>query len=400
MGVEGLRSVTPQDPSSRIGAIDILRGIALFGVLMVNLITEFRVDVFQQFISPAPPMPMLDRFVVSGVSIFFELKAFALFSFLFGVGLAIQFDRLAKTSRRFQLLVRRLVVLLAFGLIHIFLIWNGDILTQYALLGLIALPMLYLSNVWLVTIAVLLLAFYTGLPHSLPADFFWPSTEWLQEHVDQANRVYATGTYLEITRFSWNETSHIASLLLCVAPRTLALFLLGAVAWRTGLLSQSERHKRLLLVLMSTGLLIGGALSFFEAMSSDPAWARIAGGIVNVFPMGPVMLAMGYMAAVISLVSFTRARTALRIIGPLGRMAFTSYIMQSLIFCTIFYGYGLGLFGRLGAFVTLIIGITVYALQIVVSMWWLRRYRFGPLEWLWRTLMYGTRQPLVLSKSA
>jgi uncharacterized protein len=364
----------PQDPSDRIDVIDILRGIALFGVLVVNLVTEFRVDVFQQFIWPPRATPFaLDRYVEAGVSVFFELKAFALFSFLFGVGLAIQFDRLTKTSRRCQLLIRRLIALLAFGLIHMFLIWNGDILTEYALLGLLALPMLYLSNVWLVTIAMLLLAFYTGLPHSLPADFFWPSDGWLREHVDQANHVYATGTYLEIARFSWNETAHVASLLLCIAPRTLALLLLGAVAWRTGLLSHPERHKRLLLGLMGAGLLVGGALSLLEAAAPDSSWASTARGFANIFPMGPVILAMGYMAAVITLVSFTRVRTVLAIFGPLGRMAFTNYIMQSIIFCAIFYGYGFGLFGKLGAFATLMMGIAVYALQLIASRWWLRR---------------------------
>ncbi|GGA40730.1 DUF418 domain-containing protein [Dyella nitratireducens] len=383
----------PQEPFDRISAIDILRGIALFGVLMVNLVTEFRVDVFQQFLPTTSPASEMDHYVETGVGVFLELKAFALFSFLFGVGLAIQFERLAKTQRRLVLLVRRLVVLLGFGLIHFYLIWNGDILTEYALIGLIALPMLYLSNVWLATIALLLLAFYMGLPHSLSPDFFWPSTEWLQQHVEEANRVYASGSYAEILKFSWQEIPHIVPLHLAIASRTLALFLLGAVAWRTGLLRQPKRHQALLVGLMVFGLLVGSALNLLEAVGPHSTWIGVARTLDGLAPLSPVILAMGYMSAVIVLVSFTPARGVLSVFGPLGRMAFTNYLMQSLIFCGIFYGYGLGYFGKLGATSTLILGVAVYAIQIVISIRWLERYRFGPVEWLWRTLMYGTRQP-------
>jgi uncharacterized protein len=80
-------------------------------------------------------------------------------------------------------------------------------------------------------------------------------------------------------------------------------------------------------------------------------------------------------------------------------MAFTNYILQSLIFGWIFYGYGLGYFGRLGAAETLILGAAVYAAQMAVSAWWLGRYRFGPIEWLWRTMMYGVRQPMIQSRA-
>jgi uncharacterized protein len=384
----------PQNPSDRIGAIDILRGIALFGVLMVNLVTGFRVDIFQQFLPSTGATTGLDYYVETGVGVFLELKAFALFSFLFGVGLAIQFERLAETQRRLLLLVRRLVVLLGFGLIHFFLIWNGDILTEYALVGLIALPLIYLSNVWLVTFALLLLAFYMGLPHSLPPDFFWPSTAWLQQHVESARHVYASGTYAKILKFSWQEIPHLIPLHVAIAARTLALFLLGAVAWRTGLLRQPERHKPLLLGMMGLGLLVGTALSLLEAVAPNSTWSGMARSLDSFTPLSPVILAMGYMSAVICLVSFTRARYVLSVFGPLGQMAFTNYLMESLIFCVIFYGYGLGYFGKLDAATALVIGILVYAAQIVGSMWWLRRYRFGPMEWLWRTLMYGVFQPM------
>jgi uncharacterized protein len=110
--------------------------------------------------------------------------------------------------------------------------------------------------------------------------------------------------------------------------------------------------------------------------------------------IAPPILALGYCAALTWLVEFSPARPLLAAFAPLGRMAFTNYIAESLIFSVLFFGFGLGLYGRIGAAVTLLLGTTVYALQMALSAWWLRHYRFGPLEWSWRSLMYGRRQPM------
>src|SRR5437868_5953036 len=115
-------------PDDRIESIDIVRGLALFGVLIVNLVTEFRVSIFQQFLPMSPSLAVRDRVVERIVALGFEAKAFCLFALLFGVGLAIQFDRLGKRGRPRYWLARRLVILLVFGLVHLLLIWNGDIL--------------------------------------------------------------------------------------------------------------------------------------------------------------------------------------------------------------------------------------------------------------------------------
>jgi uncharacterized membrane protein YeiB len=130
----------------RLESIDILRGLALFGVLSVNLVTEFRVSIFEQFLPQARERDLINRAVIWFVHNALELKAFALFSFLFGVGMAMQFERLSNTGRPLYWLTRRLLVLLSFGLIHLLLIWNGDILTEYALARLMVLPLLYASR--------------------------------------------------------------------------------------------------------------------------------------------------------------------------------------------------------------------------------------------------------------
>jgi uncharacterized protein len=128
------------------------------------------------------------------------------------------------------------------------------------------------------------------------------------------------------------------------------------------------------------------------------AVAGIGGGAalaaVDSYAFAPVLLALGYGAAIMALMQFPVARRLLSTFAPAGRMAFTNYLLQSVIFGFIFFGYGLGQFGRMGAATAFVIGVAVYVAQLILSKWWLRRYRFGPIEWLWRTLMYGVAQPM------
>jgi uncharacterized protein len=380
---------TPVSPSERIDAIDVLRGLALFGVLAINVVTEFRVSIFEQFLPAARPTSPFDRAVEIFLTMAIELKALALFSFLFGVGLAIQFERLAGDAYRTTLLVRRLTVLLTIGLGHLFLIWNGDILTEYALAGFIVLPFLLGPRWLLATGALLFLGLYLIMP-LLPPVVSWPTATWMADHVAEARSAYGMGGFSEVLAFRIREVPSILPLHVSVFPRTIALFLFGAYTWRSGILRRSAAYRRLLFAVAGVGVLIGGGLTVAAQGVGFFEWSSLARGRLPVERLATVILASGYGAAVIALV--TLWPRFLMWAAPLGRMAFTNYLAQSLIFGWIFYGYGLGLFGRLGASAGLAIGVGVYVTQVVVSAWWLRHYRFGPVEWLWRTSMYGERQ--------
>jgi len=383
----------PVPPNRRVAAIDVLRGVALFGVLSVNLITEFRVSLFQQFIPPTMDGSRLDQMVDTVVSIGMELKAFALFSLLFGIGLAIQFDRLAAKAQRLSLLVRRLLVLLGFGILHLCFIWNGDILTEYALVGLIALPFLYVSNRALVATCAVALLFYAAMPSWIPDSFFGPDEAGLRQYVRVATSVYASGTWSEVVRFNIAEIPRIVPLHVLVAPRTFALFLLGAFVWRTGLLRNPERHRRVLISTAMVGLVLGLSMNLLELPDAGAPWRALAPVVSALTTLGPVVLAIGYGATCVALYTFTRASCVLGLLGPLGRMAFSNYLAQSVVFGWIFFGYGLGMFGRLSSSQAMLLGLAVYVIQVLISLWWLKQFRFGPMEWLWRTLMYGVRQP-------
>lgn len=287
----------PVDPSSRVGSIDALRGIALFGVLAINLETEFRVSIFQQFL-PHAPDPGLTGLIDRALDIFIDMKAFALFSLQFGVGLAIQFERFGRSERRTSLLVRRLLILLA-SLIHLFLIWNGDILAEYALAGLVVLPLLF-APAWLMAIGCAVFFALFLLQPLLPAFFAFPSQAWLAEHVKTANQVYANGTFLEVLQFPIKEVAAFLPLHSYVFPRTLGLFLLGAVSWRMGLFDRSPGVTRWLRLaaafLIAAGLILTAALS-----------AHRYGG-----PAGTILLALGYAALVVAIEATKSGRRWLR----------------------------------------------------------------------------------------
>lgn len=372
----------PVVPAERVDAIDVVRGVALFGVMAINLLTEFRESIFQQFLPPLAESPA-DRVTDAIARFGLDMKSFSLFSFLFGVGLAIQYERLGRHGAPLHWLWRRLWVLLVFGLIHLLFIWNGDILTEYAVAGFLVLPLLLVSDgmLWLAATACLVFFALMPLLHLPIPD---PAQPWLRQHVAAANVAYGQGTFIQEHRFSFHEVADMVPLHLWVFPRTLGLFLLGVISWRAGLFvkpyENCVRIAMLAVVLTSLGVVL------------THADGRITGRIA------PPILALGYGATLVWLVEFTPLRRLLRAFAPLGRMAFTNYIAQSVIFSLLFYACGLGLYGRLGSTATLLLGTGVYAAQMAVSAWWLRHFRFGPLEWLWRSLMYGRRQPMVVAK--
>jgi uncharacterized protein len=364
------KPMAPVEASERLVALDILRGLALFGVMAINIVYEFRVSIFEQFLPVYPPLSPLNKAIATFLEAAISLKAFALFSLLFGVGLATQFDRLAEKPRA-VLLVRRLLALLAFGLVHATLIWNGDILIEYALAGLVVLPLLYGPRWLLAAAALALLILYSTFYVSRFVPF--PDMPWMSRHVIEARRIYASGSFLEIARFRIDEIPAIAVLHIWIFPRTLALFLTGALVWRTGVLQHASQKRWLPLGVAAT------------AAALTP-WVSTATATVT--------LALAYAAVIIVVASTPTGARLLGWAAPLGRMAFTNYLVQSVIFGWVFYGYGLGLFGKLSVATALAFGIIVYVGQVFASRWWLGRYRFGLVEWVWRALMYGRRPPM------
>ncbi len=361
--MDGMQPVPRQD---RYAQLDVLRGLALFGVLFVNLLTLFRVSLFAHILDLDTP-PATDyagRTILAMMSALVEFKAFTLFSFLFGAGVALQAQRGASAMH----LLRRHLILLAIGLIHLILIWNGDILTLYAVCGLLLIPLLRLSDRVAAVLGALMIisSYVTPLPVALPG------ADAMRAQAELANRVYAHGGYAEILAFRWRETVQFIGPLLCLTfVKTLGVMLLGMAAWRSGRLNDPRKEAYI------TPAILFGTIGFTGMFVGSDALAQVP-------------LALTYAAC---LYLWFRPSSWL---AAGGQMALTSYLTQSLIFSFVFYGYGLGLFGgQVGAFACTVASIALYLAQLAFSRWWLERFHFGPAEWLWRCGTYGRLQPFV-----
>ena len=243
------------------------------------------------------------------------------------------------------------------------------------------LPLLWGPRWLLACGALAFLALYL-LMQAYPPPGLFPDISTIARAVAVEHRIYATGGYADVLALRLREMPLIFPMHVFIFPRTIGLFLLGAWAWRSGILRTP--HQGLMSSIAAAGIVSGATLTILSYLK----------GALFTDPSGTILLALGYAAAIIGIANLKSGRKWLGWAAPLGRMAFTNYLMQSLIFSSIFYGYGLGLFGRLGAATALAIGIAVYVAQVFFSRWWLRRFRYGPVEWLWRTLMYGEAQPM------
>jgi len=378
----------PASLSERVRSLDIIRGLALFGVLIVNILLIFRGPLLEHIRTHFAGLKGVDRLVELLSAGVFEFKAFTIFSFLFGVGISIQFERAASRQVGAQFFVlRRLVWLFLLGTAHLFLVWDGDILTLYAICGLLLLPLVRMRSPILFLIGAVLVA----LPEFVSLEVRPPSGLAAMADIARARQVYGNEGYLPILKFRWYESwSLIVPLLIAVLPRTTGLMCWGAVAWRSGILREPNQHRRKLVAALATGAAFGGAITLNNMLASSSGRAPWP-PLQNTRLDPSILLALAYVSG---LLLWLKPRRALLLPGlaALGQMALTNYLLQSIVLGCIFYGYGFGLFGRVGSAVAAGIGVTLYIAQIQLSRFWLRRFRFGPFEWLWRSLSYGRRQ--------
>ncbi len=388
---EGDGPLRPVEGADRIEALDVLRGVALLGVLLVNLLSDFRIPLAEHLLRFHTATGHLDRLVDVLVAAFLEFKAITLFSLLFGAGLG-GFDKraAARGAGARLLLARRLAVLLGIGLAHMLLVWNGDILTLYAACGLLLLPVLRLPVAAQVVAGVVAAA----LPWVVDLGPAIPDEDALRSMAAEARGVYARGSYAEVLAFHRAETRQlIIPLLLGVLPRTLGVMLLGLASWRAGVVRDPPGHRGLLWVVAIAGGVVGGsATALHVASASTGSPSPVPGRLLDAASSLP--LALAYASILLLAGRGSRGRPLVSAVAAVGRMALTNYLAQSLALGLIFYGYGLGWSGHLGSAPAALVGLALYAGQLAFSSAWLRRYRFGPAEWAWRSLTYGRRQPM------
>jgi uncharacterized protein len=397
----------------RMVAIDVLRGFALLGILLMNIQSFSMIGA--AYVNPMAygDMTGANYCVWLLCHIFADQKFMSIFSMLFGAGIVLMTGRQdASQGRSAAVHYRRMGVLLLFGLIHAYLIWYGDILVAYALCGMVAYLFRRLPPWALIVLGVLVIAvhsaIYFGISESVP---YWPPGEIEKFRRDLKPEPADIAKELATVRGNWlgqlphraKESLFLETLIFAMwtAWRAGGLMLVGMALFKLGAFSAkwSARSYWLMLVV---GMVVGVPVIVYGNNTIadhdwDPIYLMFTGYEFNYW--GSLFVSLGYVGAVMLVCQHAGMSWLSRPLAAVGQMALTNYLMQSLICTTIFYGHGFGLFGHVERVGQLGIVFAVWAFQLIVSPIWLRYFQYGPAEWLWRALTYGKIPSLIRSES-
>ncbi|HRF83374.1 MAG: DUF418 domain-containing protein [Xanthomonadales bacterium] len=399
--------LAPIAPAERIAALDVLRGFALVGILLMNM-EAFAGPMVRALTGLDPTLTGVNRLTDGLIYFFVQGKFFTLFSLLFGMGFAMMVMRAEAAGRPFaRLYWRRSLALLGIGLVHALLIWSGDVLVIYALLSIPLLAFRELSARWL---AWLGLAVYLAAPAMLLGiglmSLWVPGWDALMaqgaEHsvaLEQAQeQTYASGTYAMAVAQRVRDFGFMLSGLMVFGAMVFGMFLIGAAFMRSGAIQNPQLHVRLYQQLRWSVLALGllaMLASFVIQPTVSPATFDFHTGLAQALAtMAGLLMCLGYLAWVMRGLEVPRAAHYLNWLAPAGRMALTNYLVQSIVCTLVFYGYGLGFFEHLPRFWQVPFALGLFAVQVLYSQWWLQRFRFGPAEWLWRSITYWQLQPM------
>jgi uncharacterized protein len=397
----------PIAPGARQPILDVLRGFAVLGILLVNIEHMGGADLYLLMAGTSPPVRgTLDGAATFAIGWLVAGKFLASFAILFGVGAALMVDRASGPSRDPQrMLARRYLALLVLGVAHMLLLFPGDILFAYGLTGLVLLLFVRLAAGRLAWWSGGLLGAAVVASAGLGAWLAWlgppppddpvaaTMTEFLAERRVAAIEAFTTGDYGDVvTAHMWEATLIQAGQLL-VLPWILGLFLLGLAVGKSGVVADPGRYARPLRLTAAIGLGVGlplnlvlgrlGPMAMGSVLSrtEDPAALTVLSAIG--FTLGAPLLAVGYLSALTLL--------CLRIgpVGPLasvGRVALSAYLLQSALALMVFAGFGL--YDRVSTLQALGITIGIWGVLLLAASQWSRHFRFGPVEWLWRAVTY------------
>lgn len=400
--------VQPVEERERIHALDALRGIALLGILMVNMGAFKGLSTIDPFPAVERLAEVADRIAYALIQTLFTNKFYPIFAFLFGLGFALQIGRLqARGVNPTGIMLRRLLILLVIGLLHGLFIWAGDVLFIYAVCGMGLLLFRNLSpravlywvlGLWGVQSLCCLCGsgfVFLGAQFenaSAQGDFFQP-------YIQRGYQVYAHGSYWEAQQFRFVEWLLMLTFTIFYVPNVVTMFLLGLYFGKVGVFEQIASYRRLLLWLAGVGLLLGlplNALCGWGLLRNISAEEELmAYGWLTLLTVAGPILSLGYIGAFGWLwAGFAGLQRALQPVAAAGRMALTNYLLQSVICTLLFYGYGLGLYDTVGIAQGVGLTVLIWLVQVVLSTLWLARFQYGPMEWLWRSLTYGKRMAM------
>ncbi len=388
-------SNSPTTARERHVILDALRGLALLGIALANF-PEFGLWTFLSAEQQAAmPTAEADRWVRLGQYMLVDGKFYTIFSLLFGVGFSLI---LMRHSRR--LFVRRMLILVAIGFCHLMFVWSGDILLLYAIGGLLLTLFVKLSDralLWIAGLLILLPIGLDALTEFRGVDFSGPLYDaWWREANAQGISEENFASWLRDAKsypemFAFLRQGAVERMWEFVSghrlPKVVGLFMLGYLIGKRRLYARLEELP--LKEMLATFLLLSLPLSYIYAWSAVCAhpWGLTVHSAL--YALSVIPLGFCYILIFALLYKHHRNTVPFRLLAAPGRMALTNYIGQSLIGILLFYGFGFGLGTRLGLWHIELVAAAVFLIQIPLSLLWLRLFRFGPLEWIWRMLTYG-----------
>ena len=407
-----LTQIKPIQKEDRIKFLDVLRGLAILFIFMANIVAFSGYLYFGSESRILATTFFIDEYVDFITFTIIDGKFYSIFSLLFGIGCVIQYNNLKNHNKPFApFFRRRMFWLIIIGLIHLCLFWLGDILTLYALLGFVLIWFVDLSDKKLLIYAVILILlpivnwafvhftefnyarFFFKLNISYYDYFGLPTTEWDGKK------------FADLQQWSSNESlsdyfkMNIGNSLIRIGAilkdgrifKVLGIFLIGLWAGRKILNDNLLNNVAFLKKVALWGIIIGLPVSIFRTYVEFYSNQNVLWEFLNTlaYAFGTVPLAMGY-AALLALI-YRKRKGFLNVFAPVGKMALSNYIFQTFIAITFFYGIGFGYTGKFGFTVIMGIALLIFIFQIILSRWWLSKFRFGPLEWIWRQLTYGKK---------
>ncbi|SDB58402.1 uncharacterized protein SAMN03097699_2305 [Flavobacteriaceae bacterium MAR_2010_188] len=410
-------SPTPVQDNERAGILDVLRGFALLGILVINIIGfsgygNLTVDMKQE-IATYP----IDKYLSALQIGLAEGKFYSIFSFLFGIGFSIILVRLKqKRHNAFKVFYRRLFYLLIIGLIHIYFLWEGDILILYALLGMLLPLFINVSNRWLLIFSGLLIL-SPILIDAAKMVFDFRLGGWLESiaiSIDKRTGIplddgfrrylYRDGSGWQEYR-NWQQSGLFYRFTGILdsnrIPKVLGMFLLGYYVGRNKIYANLHQYKNLFKKILIYGLIIGIPANVGMVYSIwGENWSPGVDMLNTVaYALGVVPLALAYVTGLCLYWIKKNGQTKLLIFAPVGRMALTNYIMQTILGIIIFYEVGLGWGGYIGPALFLPFAFIIFIFQVIFSRYWLKYFSYGPIEWIWRQLTYRKRFPILKKES-
>ena len=416
--IENNKADAPISKQNRIEYLDLIRGISIFGILIVNL-RWF--SLYTPGYNGVFTFPEIDHVVRTLQYIFIEGKFYSMFSLLFGWGVALQIERSRKDDASTAAFIRRrLWFMLLLGGIHLFFIWEGDIVFLYGLVGFILVALRNYSNRTLLVSGILLILspivlYFLKMQFSWinwPSDILYEAGEkvyQMQGLIDQDTSrtpvLRETKNMFSIIGITWADAPYRFAYLFFVSriPKVLGVMLIGFVIARADFYQKAMQRQKKMLWIFIAGSLVSVPLNivlFLFVKNEEAFYALQPEGLlytaVYAFTIFP--LAIVYMIGLALVFEKPWIHKLLKQVLPVGRTAFSNYVGQSLIGIILFYGIGFGWAQQFGPLAWTILAVIIFTVEVIVSSIWLKYFRFGPLEWIWRSFTYAKIQPLLVTK--